>query len=125
MEGEEKDGNVIDDADKGEVIMEHPRRAVLLASVAVLAFACWPLSAAIVPIGIDKLYIPNPDNPKVSFANARESIEALVQLEMKRSAEDFNTKYARPDRIKQRVWDKVQLTLIQHYQPIEQPYIDQ
>ncbi len=107
--------------------MRNSRRIFLLSSAAVLGVVGCGLEllpAAMSAPELSSIYAPPPNSPKLSFAKAKLDIDALVQSEIDRSQKDFNVKYSDPSNIREQVWDKTQLVLMQRYTPAEQPHFE-
>ena len=68
-------------------------------------------------------FIPNPKNPTISFTEARGTVAAFVQREIKLSQKDFKVEYSpqQIERIQGRVWNQAYLGLVQYYRPSELP----
>jgi hypothetical protein len=101
------------------------RRGALLGAAAACVAAIGVIWQAVPTLGLsEKLqFVPDPKLPVISFGKARSAVIDVVKSEFEESQRDLKVQYSEEDmqRIRDRVWDAVQLTLIQHYRPSEQP----
>lgn len=99
------------------------RRLVLaIASVGALIASAFYESPSIaekfVPTDID-----NAKKPYVPFSFAKSLVDDIVKSEFEKSEKDFGITYspADRDRIKDRLWEKTQLAMLEFYNPKEPP----
>jgi hypothetical protein len=85
-----------------------------LATVSVLALTALALTA----LGLSSCRDEDA-KPVISFRLVHKSLDGIIKDEIVKSQNDFGVKYSASDieSIKNRIWDRAQAVLLEHYEP--------
>jgi hypothetical protein len=92
------------------------RRLLILSSVSAFALS---IAGAAAALRTPDFFTDQQDKEYISFKQARDRFDLLLDKQIAQSEQAFGTKYDTKD-IRRRLWDSTQLTLSEHYRPKEE-----